>query len=160
MKPGGHHSATIRGIALFEAAKGAVVFLAGFGFVTLVHHDVARLAGLAIGRLHLDPTRTYPHIFLEAAARTTDARLMTYAALAATYGVFRLLEAYGLWNERRWAEWLAAVSAGIYIPFELWHLAHHTTWIAAATLALNAAIVAVMVRTLLRRSRLRSPSRP
>ena len=153
-----HTSATLRGIAMFEAGKGAVVFLAGFGLVTLAHRDLVHLAGLAIGHLHLDPMRRYPHIFLEAVARMTDAKLWMYAAIAASYGVFRLVEAYGLWNDRRWAAWLAAVSAGIYIPFELWHVMHLGTWLATAALMFNIAIVAVMVRELLRRAPRPNPS--
>ncbi|MCZ7627423.1 MAG: DUF2127 domain-containing protein [Candidatus Methylomirabilis sp.] len=42
--------------------------------------------------------------------------------MAAGYASVRFVEAYGLWLERRWAEWFAAVSGGIYIPFEIYEL--------------------------------------
>ena len=54
----------------------------------------------------------------------TDARLWLLAAAATAYALVRGVEAYGLWFERRWAEWFALVSAGLYVPveiFELWH---------------------------------------
>ena len=42
---------------------------------------------------------------------------------ALTYSAIRFTEAYGLWRERRWAEWLSAVSGAIYLPFEIYELA-------------------------------------
>jgi ATP/maltotriose-dependent transcriptional regulator MalT len=39
-----------------------------------------------------------------------------------------LAEAYGLWRERHWAEWLAAVSATIYIPVEIHEIVKHPSW--------------------------------
>jgi uncharacterized membrane protein (DUF2068 family) len=60
----------------------------------------------------------------------------------------RLVEAYGLYRERAWAEVLAALSGGIYIPFELTELVHRPTGLAALLLALNIAIVAFMLHAL------------
>ncbi|MGZ5114308.1 MAG: DUF2127 domain-containing protein [Usitatibacter sp.] len=146
-----HASATIRTIALFEGAKGVVVFVAGFGLLSLLHRDLQHVAEEFIRHMHLNPAHHIPQIFIAAASRMTDARLWLYAALAAGYGVFRLTEAYGLWRERRWAEWLAAVSGAIYIPFEIYEIARGKGWIAVAALAVNIAIVAVMVRALHKR---------
>jgi uncharacterized membrane protein (DUF2068 family) len=143
-------SSTVRVVALFEAAKGALVVLAGFGALALVHHDVQHFAELLVAHLHLNPAKRYPRIFLDAAAHATDARLWLLAAFAATYGLVRLVEAYGLWQGRRWAEWLAAVSGGIYIPYEIYHLLHRATWISVGALALNVFIVGMMINALLR----------
>lgn len=38
---------------------------------------------------------------------------------AFAYASIRFLEAYGLWNSKRWTEWLALLSAAIYLPFEI-----------------------------------------
>ena len=37
-------ASTVRAVALFEAAKGALVLLAGLGALSLIHHDAQRLA--------------------------------------------------------------------------------------------------------------------
>lgn len=146
-----HASPTIRTIAIVEAAKGVLVFLVGFGLLSLIHRDVEHFAERLVVHAHLNPAGHIPKIFLEAASRTTDARLWALAAMAAVYGIVRLVEGYGLWRERRWAEWLAALSAGIYIPFEVWHLTHPHGWISVAALIVNIVIVAVMVNALRRR---------
>jgi hypothetical protein len=64
-------SGSVRAVALLEATKGTLVFLAGFGALSLLHHDVQRIAGELIGHLHLNPAKRYPSIFLEAAGHLT-----------------------------------------------------------------------------------------
>jgi len=131
-------------VAVFEVLKGAIVFVAGFGLTRLVHRDVAHAAHALIDRLHLDAARKFPHIFLQLAANLSDAQLWGLAVLALAYALLRFAEAYGLWFQRRWGEWIAAVSGGIYVPVELYELARGVTWIKLAALLLNAAVVAYM----------------
>lgn len=141
---------TVRAVALFEAAKGTLVLLTGFGALSLIHHDAQRFAEQLVGHLHLNPAKHYPRIFIDTAAHLTDARLWMLATLAATYGLVRFVEAYGLWRGRRWAEWFAAVSGGIYIPFELYELFQGINWLSLGALMANVLIVGLMVNALLR----------
>ena len=124
-------ASTVRAVALLEAAKGALVLLAGFGALSLIHQDAQRLAEQLVGHLHLNPASRYPRIFVDTAAHLTDARLSLFATLAATYALVRGVEGYGLWRHRRWAEWFAAVSGGIYIPFELYELFKGAAWLSS-----------------------------
>lgn len=140
----------LRIVALFEALKGAIVIAAGFGLLTLLHRDVRQIAESLVTRLHIDPDRRYPGLFLEAASHVSDARLLSLAGLAALYAALRLLEAYGLWFERRWAAWLGAASGGIYIPVEIYELIERPSWVKAATLTLNVGVVVYLLGTLSR----------
>lgn len=149
----------VRAVALFEAGKGALVIVAGLGLLSLIHQDVQPLAGNLVGHLHLNPAKRYQSIFLEAAGQITDARLWTLAALAATYAGLRFIEAYGLWRKRRWAEWLAAGSGGIYILFEIYGLYKDITFLSIALLLVNIFIVALMIQAL-RKTRHMSSIRP
>ena len=135
---------TIRAVALFEAAKGTLVLLTGFGVLSLVHRDTQRFAEQLVGHLHLNPAKHFPRIFIDAAANLTETRLVLLAILAATYALVRFIEAYGLWRGRRWAEWFAAVSGAIYIPFELYEL------FKGMKLAVNILVVALMLNALYR----------
>jgi len=138
-------SSVVRAAALFEAAKGAIVLLAGFGLLSLVHHDVQGFAERLIAHAHLNPASRYPRIFVDLAGRATDRRLVAAAAAALAYSAIRFIEAYGLWRVRRWAEWFAALSAGVYVPFEVIELYKHFSWLVASTLAANLMIVALML---------------
>lgn len=129
---------------MFEALKGVIVFIAGFGLMRLVHRDVAHAAHALIDRLHLDASRKFPHIFLQLAENLSDAQLWGLAALALAYALLRFAEAYGLWHERSWGEWIAAVSGVIYVPLEIYELMHRVTWVRVGALILNAAVVGYM----------------
>jgi len=135
----------LRPIAVFEAFKGTIVLVAGFGLLGFLDRDNQAFAERIIRNLHLDPTHRYPQIFISAMARQDDAHLLMLAGFAALYAALRFVEAYGLWNERRWAEWLAALSGGVYVPVEIYEIARHVTWLKIVTLVINLAVVAYMV---------------
>ena len=143
----------LRVVAAYEAAKGALVLLAGFGLLALIHQDAQHFAELLIAHMHLNPAKGYPRIFIDAAARVTDARLWLFAGFALAYTAIRWVEAYGLWLGRSWAEWLAVASGAIYIPAELYEIEERTTWLKMLLLAVNVCIVAYLSYVLWRARR-------
>jgi uncharacterized membrane protein (DUF2068 family) len=145
MERGAATAAGVRAVALFEAAKGALVVLAGCGLLALVHRDAQHLAESLVRHLHLNPARNYPRIFITAAGRLTDHRLHLLAAGAFAYAAVRLVEAYGLWRLRPWAEWLALLSGGLYLPVEAYELWRRATFTRAALLVLNALVVSLLL---------------
>jgi len=146
----------LRTIALFEAFKGAIVLVAGFGLLGFLDRDNEAFAEQIIRHLHIDPAQHYAKIFILAMAEQTDSQLLALASFALIYAGVRFAEAYGLWHERRWAEWLAALSGGVYVPIEVYELFHHATWIKAGALVLNLIVVAYMVWLLTERMRRRA----
>lgn len=144
----------VRLVALLEAAKGALVLLAGVGAFTLVHRDVQEVAEHLVRLFHLNPASHYPQIFLEASSKLSDRRIAMLAGAALLYAGMRLVEAFGLWTERRWAEWFAALSSGIYVPIELYEVWERASWPRVSLLAVNMLIVAYMALTLWRTRRL------
>jgi uncharacterized membrane protein (DUF2068 family) len=138
----------VRAVAIVEAAKAGLVLLAGFGLLALIHRDVQAIAEKLVRHSHLNPAGKYPRIFIDAADRVTDARLWLFAGLAAFYALVRTIEAYGLWHERRWAEWFALASSAAYVPVEVYELLHRFSWIKVAILATNLAVVAYMAYAL------------
>jgi uncharacterized membrane protein (DUF2068 family) len=143
----------LKAIALFEAVKGIAAIAASVGALELVHHDTRRLAMALIGHFGLNPLNHYPSLLLHYADVLQDANLRNLMLLAWGYAAIRLAEGYGLWRDRAWAEWLAALSGGLYVPFEVQHLVHRPTPINAGVLAANIAVVLFMVWRLYQRSR-------
>jgi uncharacterized membrane protein (DUF2068 family) len=145
-------AAGVRAVALFEALKGTLVLLAGFGLLALVHRDLEDLAERLVRHSHLDPASHYPRVFVEAAAHTSDARLRTLAALAFAYSIVRFVEAYGLWHMRAWAEWFAILSGCLYLPVEFYELVERPTHLRGLVLFFNASIVAYLLYVRLSRT--------
>ncbi len=139
------HTKGLRTIAIFEAAKGAIVLVIGFGLLSFLGRDAEDFAEHLVNRLHLNPAHHYPQIFIQAMGDITDTGLLLLAGLAALYSAVRFVEAYGLWYQRRWAEWLAALSGAVYVPIEIYEIAHRTSWLKIGALVVNLFIVAYMV---------------
>ena|SRR5260221_6596850 len=136
----------LRGVAIFELIKGVLFLAIGLGALSLVGKDVEVEAEKIILRLHLDPAWHYCDLFIRESAKVTDTRLLLIALVTLTLSAIRLVESYGLWHERAWAEWLAVISAGIYMPFEVYHLyhnhfSHKPVLVGAVVFLVNAAIV-------------------
>jgi len=69
----------------------------------------------------------------------TTLRLIGFAA--AGYAVLEGAEAYGLWRQRRWAEYLTFVATTLFVPYELYDLQKTVTVFHVATLVVNVAIL-------------------
>jgi uncharacterized membrane protein (DUF2068 family) len=143
--------ASIRAVAVVEFIKGALVLVAGAGLLTLLHRDVREVAEHLVHHLHLDPASHLPEIFLDLAGRVTSRDLWLLALGAAAYAAVRIVEAYGLWRDRVWAQWFGAISGLIYVPFELHALAKGVTPLKLTTLAINLAVVWILTAVLMRR---------
>jgi len=135
----------LRAVASVEFFKGLIVLLAGFGVLSLVHRDAWDVAESFLQWLKVDPDTRYAQVFLNLADQVTDTRLWAVALGAAAYSTLRFAEAYGLWRERAWAEWLAMISGAIYLPFEVYEFARRPDWFRFVILAVNLAVVLYMV---------------
>ncbi len=153
MEPAGRQALHegLRAVALFEALKGTLALLAAGGLFYYIPHDLRHIAVELVGRLHLNAGKSYPDVFLRVVEDATNPQLWLIAALVLAYAAVRFTEAYGLWRERVWGEWVAAASGAIYVPVELYELSRRVTWIRVSALALNVAVVALMAFALWKR---------
>ena len=140
----------LRVVATFEATKGAIVLVAGFGLFELMHRDVQAAAERLVRHLHLNPASHYPKVFIDRSVWFDDSRLRLLAIGALVYAVVRFVEAFGLWRDRRWAEWFGAISGGIYLPLEVHSLWKGVTWPRVTVLAVNCIVVFYLVQLLVR----------
>jgi uncharacterized membrane protein (DUF2068 family) len=131
-------------VASVEFIKGLIVLLAGFGVLSLVHRDAWDVAENFLEWLKISPDSQYAQVFLNLADQVTDAKLWAVALGAAAYSTLRFVEAYGLWRERAWAEWLALISGAIYLPFEVYEVVRRPDWVRFTILAVNLAVVLFM----------------
>ena len=121
-------------IAIFELVKAVLFVIAAAGVFHLVNRDteveltkllhVFRISGdshfvkdaLLRANLITDPTK-----------RILSGLLLLYAALHATEGT-------GLLLRKRWAEYITVIMTGIFIPYEMYLLIHHTAHARVVTL--------------------------
>lgn len=145
--------AALRTIAVFEAAKGVAALAALLGWLSLIHHDVHRLALELIGHFGLDPHAHYPEQLLRCVDALNVTPVRTTVLLGVAYATLRGLEACGLWLDRAWGAWIGSLGSGIYVPFELVHLRHSPTWQGLVVVWFNLALVLFLCWRLRQRRR-------
>ena len=140
----------LRTIAVVEAAKGVLVLFVGLGLAHLAIGDQAAIGEDIVAEFHLNPANKMPGIFLKA-ANSSDTKLWVFAFAAAVYSSIRFAEAWGLWFSRRWAEWVGAIGAALYVPIEIYELMISVTVIKVTLLVLNVLIVVYLCQALRRK---------
>lgn len=135
----------LRAVATLELAKGIAAIIGALGIIILViHRDPWDVASDLLAFLHISPDRHLAQAFLDWADTLTDKKLWAIVIAALVYSTLRFIEGYGLWKVRAWAEWIALISAGAYIPFELYRFARRPNWFHVGVIVINAAIVLYM----------------
>jgi len=135
----------LRAVAAFEFFKGIFVIVMGVCALALVHKDVWLYAESLLALFHISTDRRSAQLFLDFADSVTDARLWAAARIAFAYALLRFTEAYGLWNGRTWAEWVALVSGALLLPPEVRELFRGFTPFRVALFFGNLAVVFYML---------------
>lgn len=144
----------LRAISLLEGAKGLLALVAGGFIYSLRGQDFRVLAEAWIARYGWDPTSSWSAKLLQIGTDLNGSRIGLIAALVLAYAVMRLVESYGLWRERRWAEWFGVLSGGVYIPFEVVEIVRAASLLSVGALVVNILIVGYLAY------RLRHPRHP
>lgn len=140
----------LRAVSIFEAGKGVLVFSLALFLSTFVSRDLPGIIVEFRTRWNVDPSSHIPALAKMLMHDLTGSRLHFLIVLAAIYALMRFVEAYGLWFEKRWAEWFALLSGGVYLPVELYELAKGFSWLKTGVLAINLVIVGYMLILLIR----------
>ena len=144
----------LRAIALFEAFKGFGALAVSLGLLALVHADLRDVVVNLIGTVGMDPEAHYPLMLLHYVDIFAAANKVPLVLVVAAYISVRLTEAWGLWFQRPWGEWLGALSGALYVPLEVRHLFLKQNWVSVLVLAFNVAVVAYLGWLLWRRRHL------
>lgn len=131
----------LRSVAVVEFAKGAVVLAAA---VSLYWLDPSNVADAFLNFLHISPDHHVAHLLFSLADRLSDITIWHVVVGASCYSGLRFAEAYGLWRERAWAEWIALISGAIYLPVEIRLMAQRVSLLHVSVFLINVAIVVFM----------------
>jgi uncharacterized membrane protein (DUF2068 family) len=145
-----------------EAAKGVIGMSLGVALHALAGHHLHWFFQAVIRHFHLTESAHAPHFVIEMLLHPERFRLEVWTGLSMAYASLRFTEAYGLWLARRWGEWLALVSAGLYVPFEIYAIATGVTLLKVLLLLTNVALVVYLTMVLfaIRRKRATASARP
>lgn len=138
-------------IGLFKLVKSLSLLILGVGLLRLLHRDVASTVTHWVEMVRLDPENRHIHEALSRVFRVTPRQLRALSVGTFLYAGLFLTEGIGLLARRHWAEYLTVISTALFIPLEIYELAHRFTWVRLAVLLVNVAIVWYLVMRLKRR---------
>jgi len=142
----GHSGAALRAIAIYKFVKGVALLLVAAVAFRLV--NTPSLDHLANWILQL-PIRSGHGIVIRWVNDLLDLTPRKFELIgigASIYATLFLIEGWGLWRRKRWAEYLTVFATASLIPFEAWEIFHHFTWLKVAALAVNVVIVVYLWR--------------
>jgi uncharacterized membrane protein (DUF2068 family) len=151
MPPPQRKSRLLRLIAVERLLRGALLIAAGVYLVTHSRTDLGRVADHIMRAVELDPRRPFLH-HLVLRLHDLHAGVVLLTGLAALgYGALEVVEGYGLWRDRVWAEVLTVVATALLVPLEVYEVVRSPSLVKAAGIAVNVAIVAYLAVRLRRR---------
>jgi uncharacterized membrane protein (DUF2068 family) len=114
-------------IALDKFIKGIVFMTASF-FIKPTNHRVAEI---------LD--------WLEGVLAVQDISFVFVRVCVVLWAALYLVEAVGLYFEKKWAEWLVIIGTAAFIPLEIYHFIRHPRINIVIVLIVNVAIAAYLL---------------
>jgi uncharacterized membrane protein (DUF2068 family) len=137
-------------IAAERAFRAVVLITVGLVLVTHPHANWAEEITRFARRLGLDPNNNWVRKLTERVRAIGSDRDVLFGVLALAYGALEGVEAYGLWKQRRWAEWLTVFATSLLLIPEIWELTKSATPIKVGVLLVNLLVVGYLLRRLRR----------
>jgi uncharacterized membrane protein (DUF2068 family) len=142
---GGIHDRGLLLIAIFKIAKSAFFFCLGVGAVHFLHKDLGDAALRLARELRFDSDNRAVALVLDKIDLIDAHRLRQIGVATFGYSAVAFTEGIGLLLERTWAEYLTLVLTVSFLPWELYELFRHATWIKAGLFAFNLAVLGYLV---------------
>jgi uncharacterized membrane protein (DUF2068 family) len=100
---------------------------------------------LFAGELREDPHDRLALLVIHLVTAVSKSLLLELALASIGYLMLETVEAVGLILDHLWVEWLIVVETAVFLPFEVYELVRHFTWLKVVTLAANVLILAYLV---------------
>ncbi|HZV01133.1 MAG TPA: DUF2127 domain-containing protein [Planctomycetota bacterium] len=133
-------------IVFFKLCKATFLLLVAFGAFSMIHRDVHGHAERAVRYCHLNPAGPHIQPFLDRLTGVTTKHEVEVGSGAILFAIFILIEAWGLWNRRIWAEFITIIATSLLIPVEVYEIFHHFGVGKILMLVVNVLIVLYLAR--------------
>jgi uncharacterized membrane protein (DUF2068 family) len=135
----------LRLIAGFKLLKATLLVAAGIAAIGLLNPDMAKIVTRWAMDLAADRHYHVLDMFLVHLVTVDERTLRLLSVGSFLYAALFYTEGFGLFFDKRWAEYLTIVTTAGLIPFEVFELHRHVTAIKLEVLIANVAIVAYLV---------------
>jgi uncharacterized membrane protein (DUF2068 family) len=144
VKKHAHVSASERwviAIGVLKLVKAVLFILLGIGAIKLLHKDLVDEVTHFIVDLRFDPEGRFVNLILEKVALINPHRLRLISLAIFAYAALDIIEGTGLVLRKTWAEYVTLILTASFLPWEMFEIFHHVTWLKIVLTLLNIAVV-------------------
>jgi uncharacterized membrane protein (DUF2068 family) len=139
------HSRWLVLIGVLKLFKAVLFILLGVGALQLLHKDLTDIVTHFILALRFDPENHFINLVLEKVALISPHRLREISVAIFLYAALDIIEGTGLALEKTWAEYLTLILTASFLPWEIFEIIRHITWLKVVLLVLNVAVVIFLI---------------
>ena len=132
-------------IAFYKGLQALLFVGLGFGALHLMHKDIDDVIG-RLGDFLRSPESRFVNFLYDRAWLINDPLLRRIGALAFSYAGLSLAEGIGLFLEKAWGEYLTLAITASFLPWEIFEVFHHHTWIRVGLLLINSLVFVYLMR--------------
>lgn len=125
----------------YKAFMGIIELILSVSFFKYLDGDMEAVFKKLALNLNLNTENHFISSAIKQAGMVHHTTYFGITCLIFIFGVFNLVEAYGLHLRLRWAEWLTVIATGLLIPYELYEVLRAFTVFKLLILVINTAIV-------------------
>jgi uncharacterized membrane protein (DUF2068 family) len=133
-------------IAIYKGLQALLFIALGIGALRLLHKDVGDVFEDLRDSLHFSPESRLVNFLLEKASLIDDPILRRIGAVAFSYAALSLAEGIGLYLEKAWGELLTLLITASFLPWEIFEVVRHVTWVRIALLAINTLVLVYLLK--------------
>ncbi|MCC7054981.1 MAG: DUF2127 domain-containing protein [Gemmatimonadaceae bacterium] len=141
-------TAFLRVLAVYKFVQTAILVALGLATVRLVRPEVAAAFEQWVQDLPVGYVQHVSERFLGWISGPQTHRVLILGGALFAYSALFLVEAVGLWLQRRWAEWLTVVATGLLIPPEVYECFMHPSTTLFVLLFVNVTVVWLLAKRL------------
>ena len=132
-------------IGVFKVLEGLLFVLLGFGVVRLLHRDIGDMLLRAALALRIDPESHFVNILLDKVQLLTPHKMRLISAGIFLKAGLDFVEGIGLALEKTWAEWLTIGLTASFLPWEIFEIVRHFTWVKVGVTLINVLVLMYLV---------------
>ncbi len=144
-RTGHRHDRWLVAIGAFKILEGLLFVLLGLGVVRLLHRDIGDLLLRLATSMRIDPESHLVNLLLEKVQLLTPHKMRLISAGIFLKAGLDFVEGIGLALEKTWAEWLTIGLTASFLPWEIFELVKHFTWVKVGITFLNVLVLLYLV---------------
>jgi uncharacterized membrane protein (DUF2068 family) len=133
-------------IAVYKSLQALLFVAVGIGAFRLLHKDIGDVLDSFREALHFSPESRLVNFILDKASLIDDPMLRRIGAVAFSYAALSFAEGIGLYLEKAWGELLTLIITASFLPWEIFEVFRHVTWVRIGLLLINTLVFLYLLK--------------